>query len=121
MERSNCYIDKYTPKTLDEVVGHQKEISIIRNWIKNFKENKITSENFKNGLLLSGPPGIGKTLISHLLYKEFNFDILELNSSMTRTSKDMTDKIETIFRGKSVKTMFNKNAKTAIIIKSIRR
>ena len=119
MERSNCYIDKYTPNSLDEVVGHQKEISIIKDWITNFKENKITSANFKNGLLLSGPPGIGKTLISHLLYKEFNFDVLELNSSMTRTSKDMTDKIETIFRDKSVKTMFNKNAKTGIIIDEI--
>ena len=119
MINSDCFIDKYTPRNLEEIIGYEKEISLIRKWIDSFKKKKVTSDNFKNGLLLSGPPGIGKTLISHLIYKEAGYDIIELNSSMTRTSKELTDKIETIFRDKSIRTMFNPDAKTAIIIDEI--
>ena len=39
MLNSDCYIDKYTPTSLDQLIGHDKEIQLVRNWINNFKNN----------------------------------------------------------------------------------
>eukprot|EP01034_Spumella_vulgaris_P024566 gene24566-30929_t len=40
-------------------------------------------------ILLSSPPGIGKTTVATLIAKEFNYDVLELNASDTRNKKDV--------------------------------
>ena len=48
------WTDKYRPKTLDEVVGNNKEKALIQKWVDNWKAG-----NPQKPLLLVGPPGIG--------------------------------------------------------------
>lgn len=53
-------MDRQIPtKTLDEVVGNNKEKALIQKWVDNWKAG-----NPQKPLLLVGPPGIGK---QHLL------------------------------------------------------
>jgi hypothetical protein len=52
------WVEKYRPKTLDDLVAHQDIISII--------QNLIDSDNLPH-LLLYGPPGTGKVrLLYHM-------------------------------------------------------
>ena len=59
------WTDKYRPKTLDEVVGNNKEKALIQKWVDNWKAG-----NPQKPLLLVGPPGIGKTQIMEQIARE---------------------------------------------------
>ena len=63
------WTDKYRPKTLDEVVGNNKEKALIQKWVDNWKAG-----NPQKPLLLDGPAGIGKTTLLKLLKEEIRPD-----------------------------------------------
>ena len=62
------WVDKYTPKHLRELIGLKKELKIITDWIKIFIEKKKILNNFKNGILITGPNGTGKSLLLSLIH-----------------------------------------------------
>jgi len=80
MDNELPWIEKYRPKTLDDVVGQPE---IIRR-LKSYVEHKNVPH-----LLFSGPAGVGKTsasvaLARELFGKEFERNFLELNASDAR-------------------------------------
>lgn len=110
------WVDKYKPETIHDIVGNKTQITKIINWLKVFNDNKLADRDFKNGLLISGPPGIGKTSTAHIVLKDAGFDVIEFNASELRTSKSITEKLDSIISGKSIKMMFVKNIRTAVIM-----
>lgn len=115
---SALWVDKYKPVTSSDIIGNKSEILKIKKWLEVFKTRKYTS-GFKNCLLISGSPGIGKTATAHLLLKEAGYNIIEFNASELRSSKIITEKLETILSGKSIKIMFTANIKTGIIMDEV--
>lgn len=75
------WVEKYRPKTLDELISHTDIINTI---------NKFAKEDRLPHLLFYGPPGTGKTstilAVARQIYspKEFNSMVLELNASDDR-------------------------------------
>ncbi|XP_025986105.1 replication factor C subunit 5 [Solenopsis invicta] len=75
------WVEKYRPKSLDELISHETIIKTI---------NKYIDENQLPHLLLYGPPGTGKTstilACARKLYTpaQFNSMVLELNASDDR-------------------------------------
>lgn len=53
----------------------------------NFKKPGKDGMNIFRGVMLSGPPGIGKTTSAHLVAKLAGFTSIELNASDTRSKK----------------------------------
>jgi len=114
------WVDKYRPTKSSDILSNKKAIYQIRNWLINFKNNKINDyKTFKNGILLSGPPGIGKTSTAHILLKEAGFDVIEFNASELRTSKQICGKLNQILSGKSIKMMFKPDIRTGVIMDEI--
>jgi replication factor C large subunit len=94
---TTSWTERYRPKKLSEVVGHNTAINNLRKFIDTFKNQK------NKAVLLCGPPGTGKTVIVNSLANDYDVEIVELNASDLR-NKD------------SIKTMFGAASKQASLI-----
>jgi DNA polymerase III delta prime subunit len=84
----SIWVDKYRPKGLDDVIGHDD--------IKNVIKNAIETGDLPH-LLLYGMPGTGKTSITHAMVRELygdnDLNVLELNASDENGINVVRDKI----------------------------
>ena len=79
-------LKKVYPKTLDDIIFYKEEINEACKWITDFKNNIDRS---KKVLLIIGDTGSGKTTIAHLLFKKFEYQLIELNTCDIRSQKKL--------------------------------
>jgi replication factor C subunit 1 len=76
--RDDLWVDRYAPKTLADVIGHKESITQLTQWLKAWPATN-------RGALISGPPGIGKSTMAHLIAKAAGYVVTEYNASDTRS------------------------------------
>jgi len=100
------WINLYGPKKIEDCYFHKNEMKECIDWINEYKNNY---NNTKKVLLIIGHTGSGKTKLGQLLLKEFNYQIIEYNSSDIRSQKKITEVIKKTLAFKNVVDMFNDN------------
>ncbi|KAF4552092.1 Replication factor C subunit 1-like protein 1 [Elsinoe fawcettii] len=86
---------KYAPTQISQVCGNATQVKRLQNWLRNFpRQLKIgfktpgaDGTGMSRAVIISGPPGIGKTTAAHLCAKLEGYDIVESNASDTRSKK----------------------------------
>src|SRR5690242_14895374 len=77
------WVYKYAPKNSNEIIGQNKAIQKIIAYVTTYKQGK-------KPLLLTGPPGIGKTSCVYAVAQELDREIIEVNASDTRSKDAIT-------------------------------
>lgn len=86
---------KYAPTQMNHICGNKAQVERIASWLKNWPKAKKYDFKVKGAdglgnsraIIISGPPGIGKTTAAHLAAKLADHDIIENNASDTRSKK----------------------------------
>jgi hypothetical protein len=98
------WLEKYKPNFLNELKANKDEVAKAIKWIEDYKKNSNTT---KKVLFIIGPSGVGKTYLADLLFKEYNYQKIELNSSDVRSQKKIGEFLKKSLTYKNVIDMFN--------------
>ncbi|KAI0637521.1 replication factor RFC1 C terminal domain-containing protein [Trametes polyzona] len=86
---------RYAPQTLKEICGNKGQVEKLQDWLgswatslkSGFKKPGKNGMNIFRAVMITGPPGIGKTTSAHLCAKLAGFTPIELNASDARSKK----------------------------------
>ena len=81
------------------------------------EELKISTE--KAGILLEGPPGIGKTSIVYALANDFNMEVIETNASDTRTRATIERRLKETTKSRGIMDFITQSKEKLILIDEV--
>ena len=81
VHQGELWYEKYRPTDINDIIISRPKLLAIQDWFVSF-DNRTA---IKKGLLFTGPPGLGKTSLAHLLLNQFGYQIKEFNASDIRS------------------------------------
>lgn len=76
--------EKYRPTSILSMVGNEEARSEAVRWLGNWKKDG-------KPLLLTGPPGTGKTTMARIISAKYGYDIVDLNASDVRSKSRINE------------------------------
>lgn len=112
-KNTQLWTDKYSPTDLKHICGNKSNVELLKNWLENWFNTKhdlkgSTINDFK-AVLISGPPGIGKTTAATLISKLLGYEVIEKNASDFRSKKILNDNLKVCLDNTSIKGFFDHN------------
>jgi DNA polymerase III delta prime subunit len=107
------WLNKYSPKSIIEIIGNEIEKQKIGEWLDNYYNKKNQSTSI---LVLTGSHGIGKTLCAKLISINKKYDILDINLYNSKNQKDTLNLINDITKSNNILNKINKEIDTKYIL-----
>ncbi|PGG96104.1 hypothetical protein AJ79_09730 [Helicocarpus griseus UAMH5409] len=98
---SLMWTEKYRARRFKDLIGDERTHRSVLRWLKgwdpivfpglakpkpkNFLGNDFEERAHRKVLLLTGPPGLGKTTLAHVCAKQAGYEVLEINASDERS------------------------------------
>jgi replication factor C subunit 1 len=108
----DLWVDSFAPKEIKDVIGHAQTIKDLQTWLRSWPTKGRAA-------LLTGPPGIGKTTVAHLLAKAEGFQIVEMNASDERSAKSLRDTLEKVAKSTTISLGPQKSTKRLVILDEV--
>ncbi|KAK0706378.1 replication factor RFC1 C terminal domain-containing protein [Lasiosphaeria miniovina] len=111
---SQLWTTKYAPTQLNQICGNKANVERIQSWLKNWPKHKKYDFQRRGAdgmggfraIIISGPPGIGKTTAAHLAANLEGYDVLESNASDTRSKKLVESGVSDVLNNTSLLGFF---------------
>ena len=84
---TQSWLKKYEPTVMEHVIGQERHMRELENFLKNFKSQK------RKAVLILGPVGCGKTSSVLVLARSMNAELIEVNASDARNAEEIETKV----------------------------
>ncbi|KAK8795481.1 hypothetical protein WA158_000138 [Blastocystis sp. Blastoise] len=110
----SLFTSKYAPHTLEDLVGNRNSILALRDWLNRWNNVHILKTvkvqyNKQNpgakAVLISGPPGIGKTTCVSVLARLNGYELTELNASDKRNQGTIREELNNIISNNTLNNL----------------
>jgi len=105
------WVDKHKPKHLADIIGNPDIVRNVKAWLETWdavhvsKTKKIDFKKENPGakaMLISGPPGIGKTTMATLIGSSLGYEVIELNASDTRNKRAISEELSDVVQSRAI-------------------
>ena len=122
---SQLWTSKYAPTQLSHICGNKAQVDRIKAWLENwpksrkydFKKRGADGMGGERAIIISGPPGIGKTTAAHMAARLAGYDTLESNASDTRSKKLVENGVSDVINNTSLLGYFSGDGKKVDVTK----
>jgi replication factor C subunit 1 len=101
-EPDYLWTEKFKPQKVSELIGNAAPIARLQGWLRGFGSKSDKDGKAKRAVLLSGPPGIGKSSAAALVCRELGFEPIEFNASDTRSKKSLHEVVSELVNNTSI-------------------
>lgn len=96
---AQLWTTKYAPQSEADLIGNHTNYERLVQWLRSFPS---TPGNGERAVLISGPPGIGKTTSAHLACRDAGMEIVEMNASDTRSKANIHTHVREMIDNRSI-------------------
>lgn len=130
-KKTMLWTEKYRARNFMDLVGDDLTNRQVLRWLKKWdplvfphatkskpsrrqQQNQQPEEEkpHRKILMLTGPPGLGKTTLAHVCARQAGYDVMEINASDERSKDVVKGRIRTSLGTETVKTVTNKAAES---------
>lgn len=130
-KKSLLWTEKYRARNFMDLCGDDGTNRLVLRWLKKwdpvvfpgmakprpavpkrpgFNAGSDEEKPHRKILLLTGPPGLGKTTLAHVCARQAGYEVMEINASDDRSRDVVKNRIRTSLGTESVKTVTNRKA-----------
>ena len=106
----NLWLNKYRPNDTSRFIGNHNNLKKIKNFIIDFNKQNFSS------IIISGPHGIGKTLMVDLILNEVNYNSIKLTRLDIKNHKLIEDIFDIKNNRSSIRNKMLKDDKKNLIV-----
>ena len=124
--RTHLWTEKYRPRKFIDLIGDERTHRSVLRWLKawdpivfpsqapsrpkarstfNKPDSDATERQHRKVLLLTGPPGLGKTTLAHVCAHQAGYETQEINASDERTKDVVKGRIRDMVGTENVRTV----------------